>query len=79
MTISKDAIASQLERLRWHSDKTFAITSDILLDLFNDEYGVPQDGCDELYELVLQAEEGLQVVCRRIDEAAGIASREARR
>jgi hypothetical protein len=77
MSISKEAIASQLLRLQYHADKTFNILNEALLDLFDDETGEPTD--EVLYNLLTSAEEGLQQVCRRIDEAAGIASREARR
>ena len=77
MSISKEAIASQLDRLQHHANKTFDILNDVLLDLFDDEAGEPTDVY--LYELLTLAEESLQKVCRRIDEAAGEAARQARR
>ena len=77
MSISKEAIALQLERVRWNAGKTFDILNEALLDLFDDEAGEPADVY--LYELLTLAEESLQKVCRRIDEAAGEAARQARR
>jgi hypothetical protein len=77
MTISNEAIARQLLRLQYHADKTFNILNEALLDLFDDEIGEPTD--EVLYDLLTSAEGWLQGSCRRIDEAAGIAAREARR
>jgi hypothetical protein len=77
MSISKEAIALQLERVQWNAGKTFDILNEALLDLFDDEAGEPTDVY--LYELLTLAEESLQKVCRRIDEAAGEAARRARR
>jgi len=78
MSIEDAAIHAMAARAQAHADKSFDIVNDLLVELYDDD-GPVGDTHETLYNLLVEAEEGLQWVCRRLDEAAGIAGRKARR
>lgn len=78
MALHDEAYEAQADRLQRHANKTFDVASDLLVDLFDDRTDAPLAGYEEVYDLLVQAEDELQVACRRIDDAARIVRRKVK-
>ena len=70
MSRYSNSIAAVAARLQQHSNRTFDILNDLLLDMYGEDG--PDEEHEELYLLLLESEEHLQRSCRRIDEVANI-------